>query len=180
MASIIYCVTVVDCICCCLLHLSAAIVGCCWHRPFACCYRCRRGPDAWLQPASAAWLQPMPMAAADCLLILLLLVLLLRTRRSQSEVVRDTSGRGPEQHVREPSERRPGAAREGSGRRSGSVREASEGRLGAVREASEERPGGVRGAPGSCPKGVQIVFQRPSWQNRARTLKQVTLPCGAV
>ena len=41
-----------------------------------------------------------------------------------------------------------------------------------VREAPEERPGGVRGASGSCPKDIQIVFQGPSWQNRARALKQ--------
>ena len=56
--------------------------------------------------------------------------------------------------------------------RLGAVREVSEERLRSVREASEARPGGVRGASGSCPKDVQIVFQRPSWQNRARALKK--------
>ena len=56
--------------------------------------------------------------------------------------------------------------------RLGAVREVSEERQRSVREASEARPGGVRGASGSCPKDVQIVFQRPSWQNRARALKK--------
>ena len=73
-----------------------------------------------------------------------------------------------------------GAVREASEERPGGVREASGGRLGAVREASEERPGGVRGAPGSCPKGVQIVFPRRAWQNRARALQTLEIPYGAV
>ena len=59
-----------------------------------------------------------------------------------------------------------------SGRCPESVRGVSGRRPRRVREASEARPGGVRGASGSCPKDVQIVFQGPSWQNRARALKK--------